>query len=542
MEKAATLVQQRESTNEPESGSVAEARRLGGRAARIALRKSKHTNRSVAAGLEGGRYKPLLEAEVAAIYATALDILSEIGIADPVPEIRDLAVAAGCQLTADGRLLFPRSLMDDVVANAGRDFTLFGRDPSHHMQISGNRVHLGTTGLAVKMLDFASGKLRATTIEDLFDFARLVDVLDNIHYFSRTVVATEIQDLLAYDLTVAYACIAGTKKHFFTGFTEAAHVKPAMEMFDAIAGGEGCFKKAPYLSANTCAIVSPLKFGADNLYVAIECARHGIPINMIIAGQAGATAPAALAGTLAQNLAETLGGLAAVHLVRPGHPVIFGSWPFVSDLRTGAFSGGSGEQALLMASSAQITRWLGLPCGVAAGMTDSKLPDNQAGYEKGITLALAAAAGANLINASAGIYASLLTAAFEGAVIDNDLYGATQRVVRGIEVNSTTLSIDPIREAISGVGHYLGSDQTLSLMESEYLYPELADRMSPDDWEERGSRDIRQCARERADQILSRHYPSYIEPSVDERIRSRLSIQLSHESMSSGNGRWGASS
>ena len=156
----------------------------------------------------------------------------------------------------------------------------------------------------------------------------------------------------------------------------------------------------------------------------------------------------------------------------PGAPAIWGPWPFVSDLRTGAMSGGSGEQALITAACAQMGHFYDLTVGSAAGMCDSKLPDIQAGYEKGVTAALAAMTGLNLLYEAAGMHASLLGFCLESLIIDNDMLGSINRNVRGIEVNDETLSIEVIRDVcLNGPGHYLGHDQTLPLMQTEYIYP-----------------------------------------------------------------------
>ena len=167
-----------------------------------------------------------------------------------------------------------------------------------------------------------------------------------------------------------------------------------------------------------------------------------MPVLLLSAGQAGATSPAAIAGSVVQAVAEVLAGLVYVNLLKPGHPAIFGTWPFVSDLRTGAMSGGSGEQAVLMAACGQMGRFYDLPTGVAAGMADAKLPDAQSGYEKGYTVTLAAHSGTNLVYESAGMHASLLGACLESYIIDNDMLGAINRTVRGIDVTDETLSID----------------------------------------------------------------------------------------------------
>jgi trimethylamine--corrinoid protein Co-methyltransferase len=511
----------------------------GGRAARVAQRSGGPKEAAVRAGLIGGAYRPLSDHDIRRIHDRSLDVLENIGMGDAFPAFRELALAKGCWMNEHGRLCFPRALIEDIVAGAGRDFTLHGRDPKHDLHISDSRTHFGTAGMAVRVLDVESRRFRSSTLIDLYDFARLVDQLGNIHWFSRTVVATDIEDLHEFDMSVAFACSAGTQKHIFSGFNLPAHVKDGVAMFDAILGGEGRFRERPFCSANTCSIVPPLRYGEDNGSVSMECARNGMPVNMVIAAQAGATSPAPLAGTLVQTVAETLAGLALVNLTVPGHPMIFSNWPFVSDLRTGAFSGGSGEEAVLNAASAQLTNFYDLPSGVAAGMSDSKFPDNQAGYEKGITTVLAGMAGANMVFESAGMLASLIGCSFEALVIDNDMLGSVQRAVRGIEVSDETLSYEVLEEVCcGGPGHFLGQPQTLRMMESEYLYPELGDRSPTSEWEEKGSKLIHERATERVRELMSSHYPEYIDRALAEELRRRFPIKLTAEAMTPGSGRW----
>jgi len=266
--------------------------------------------------------------------------------------------------------------------------------------------------------------------------------------------------------------------------------------------------------------------------------KFGAPVWIVTAAQAGATAPAALAGALVQVMAEALACMLMINVVYPKHPVILGPWPFVSDLRTGSFTGGGGEEALVSAAAAQMTNYYGLVSSVAAGMTDSKLPDNQAGYEKGIAIALAAQTGCNNVSESAGMLGSLMGFSPESLVIDNDMLGTVLRTVRGIEINEETLSYDVIKNVVRGEGHFLREPQTLALMRSEYEYPALADRLPPNQWQENGSPDIRTHAAARVNEILSAHYPEYIDPAVDDKVRERFPIQLERALMSPGGGHW----
>jgi trimethylamine--corrinoid protein Co-methyltransferase len=269
-----------------------------------------------------------------------------------------------------------------------------------------------------------------------------------------------------------------------------------------------------------------MTFAQDSLDAACAAIDIGMPIHCLTGPQAGATSPAALAGALAQGCAESLASLCVINLLSPGYPMAMGNWLFVSDLRTGAFSGGGGEQALLCAGAGQMSAFYGIPGGCGAGMTDSKLPDNQAGFEKGLTMATAALSGGGFVWESAGMLASLLGCSHEALIIDDEMLASIRRIARGIEVTDETLSVDVVAQTVKGPGHYLGAQQTMELMETEYIYPRYADRSSPDDWKDAGSRDMWDRASERARSVLATHRPVQIDPEADALIRAQYPILL----------------
>ena len=514
-------------------------RRRGGRTARRELRAAPPTKFAVRPGMEGGRYQPLSEAEVKRIHEAALDLLANLGLADAIPSCIELVTGAGGSVGDDGRLRFSRAMVEDALAKAGRHFVLHGLDPRHDLEPWGKKVHFGTAGAAVHMVDIDTREYRETTLADLYDLARLVDRLDNIHFFQRPIVARDMTDPRDLDFNTCYACVAGTTKHVGTSFVLPEHVDEAVAMLHLVAGGEAAWRARPFVSMSCCFVVPPLKFAEDACRCLEAAVRAGMPVLLLAAGQAGATSPAALAGVVVQEVAEVLAGLTYVNLIAPGHPAIFGTWPFVSDLRTGAMSGGSGEQALLTAACAQMAHYYDLPGGIPAGMTDSKYPDAQSGYEKGYTTALAGLAGVNLVYESAGMHASLLGCAFESFVIDNDMLAGVLRTVRGIEVTEDSLSIEAIRQVCTdGPGHFLGHDQTLELMQAEYVYPEIGDRTSPKEWVEQGSTVMTERAKQRTREILAAHYPAHLDAALDARIREGFDIKLPRRAMGPGNGRW----
>lgn len=474
-------------------------------------------------GAVGGQYKPLSDQEVQQVFETAVRLLSELGMGE-VPErlTQDFIRAGAC--VADERILFPREMIERAIATAPKQFTLHGRDPDRSIDIGGDRVYFGTGGAAVQTLDIDTAQYRPSTLRDLHEFTRLQDALRNVSWFTRCCVATDVPDNFDLDVNTVFALLKNTTKPVATSFTIAAHVAPIVRMLDIAAGGPGEFAKRPFLKAHISPVISPLRYGEDAVDVVYECIAHNIPMSCITAAQAGATAPATLAGILTQSLAETLASLVMVQTIKPGYPMVFSNWPFVIDLRTGAFAGGSGETAVLNAASAQVSNWLGLPSGVASSMTDAKAIDAQYGMEKGITSVTAALAGGNLIYESSGMTASLLGASFEGFVLDDEMHSNSYRALRGIEVSEATLGFETICEAVLGEGHFLGKSDTYEAMERDYFYPGIADRNEPRTWAETGSTSAWERANHKAKQILKEHTPSYLSDEQETEIRAAFNI------------------
>ncbi|MDH3193360.1 MAG: trimethylamine methyltransferase family protein [Acidimicrobiia bacterium] len=477
-------------------------------------------------GMKGGAYKPMTEDQMQRVLDTALDLLEEVGMGGPVPEFIEVVTDAGGWMDEHGRLHFPRKVVEQIIDTATKEWVWHGFDESLSAEMGGEKVHFSTAGAAVLRLDHESQEFKFPSARDIYDSARLADTLEHIHIYLRTIVARDMVESRDLDLMTAYAVMMGTSKPSGTSFFRPEHVHEAVAMFDMAMGGEGEFRKRPFMTANATFVVPPMQFAYETAECMVAQVETGFPINLLSAGQAGATSPATLAGSLVQALAECLSALTCVNLLNAGHPCLMGMWPFVSDLRTGAMTGGSGEEAVLNAAAAQLLNWMGLPSSVAAGMADSKIPDAQAGHEKALTVALAAHAGANVVYESAGMLGSLLVYSHEMMVIDNDMLGAINRTIRGVDVSDDTLAKEVIRDTIFGAGHFLGSDQTLSVMQSEYIYPAVGDRQNPSDWQEAGSKDAKDRAHEIVRQTLSTHFPTHVSHETDDKIRATFDIKI----------------
>lgn len=499
-----------------------------GRAERMAAR-SQAAVPVVRRGMAGGQFAPLAAADIPKIQAAALQVLETTGIADVDPAYVPMFLQAGCWLSDRGRMCFPSELVNSLIEATPKSVTVHGLGPAAAVTFAPGRVHVCTGGTGVNM--FEGGKVRESTLADLYDVTRLADAMEHIHCCNRQLVARDVEDVAIMDVNTAYVIASATGKPFGAGVTTANSAGQVRRLMDMILGDPAAFDRAPVCWSGGTFVVSPLKAPADGQDKLEAIVRAGFPVHQVMVPQSGTTGPAPLAGTLVQALAESLFVLCFVQLLKRGHPFIIGCWPFVSDLRTGAFSGGSGEQALLMAASAQVLNAYGLPSSIAAGMCDAKLTDVQAGAEKAMTLSLATLSGATLIYSFAGMLGSIMGISPAQMVIDNEILGASLRVLRGIEVDTETLALPVIDEAAVDPGHYIAHPQTLGMMESEYLYPSMADRSSLSQWLSKPGPDMATKAEAEAARLLASHFPQHIPEDTDAAIRQSFDIRLPRERM-----------
>lgn len=491
-----------------------------GNAARNASRATANT------AVSGGRYGALSAEQMVQIHSAVLDILNSVGFSEMPEHAVETIISAGGKLSANNRVCMPPTLVEKALAGFQRNITLYGRQPEYALELHGNRVFMGTGGAAPLVVDLHTGAYRDSTLNDLYAAARLADALENIHFFSRSVVARDMPNEYALDVNTAYASLSGTSKHVMTSAASVDSVKAIARMCWTIAGSKQAFLDQPFLSLNVNHAVSPMRVSESAIDVLVCAAELGIPVHANTFAQLGASSPVTIAGCVAQTMAETLGGMVLAWLINPAAKIICGPRPMVTDLRTGAMSGGSGEQALLTAAVVQMAQYYGLSNSTIAGATDSKLGDAQSGYEKCLSITLAAQTGANLITQACGVQASLMACSFESFVIDNDMLGSILRSLSPIEVSDETLNTQQIQQAVQGEGHFLGHQQTFDRMQTDFLYPKIANRDNHEVWEANGSLDIRRVANQKAQALLKEPVRINIDDNTDKHLRAEFEIYL----------------
>jgi len=363
----------------------------------------------VKGGVRGGKYRLLSEKEIEQIHKASLKILRQTGIKSKNKEILSLFSKIGAKVNFEqGRIKFSPTLVEDALNKAPSKVILCGREEKNDLILEDKRVYCGTGGAALNVLDLETGKKREAVLKDIANIAKLVDALDNIHFFIRPVVARDVpREFL--DVNKYYAALSNTSKHVMGSAYSVESALKVISIAEEIAGGGEKLRERPIISFITSWMKSPLQLDDSITSILIKIAEEGIPVALSAAPMAGSTSPVTLAGTLAQVNAEQLSGIVLTQSINPGAPVIYGAIPTVTDMRTMAFLGGAIELGILDAACAQLAQYYNLPFYAWGGLTDSKIPDIQAGYEKGATLLMVALAGANYIHNSAGMLESTIT-------------------------------------------------------------------------------------------------------------------------------------
>jgi len=479
-------------------------------------------------GLSGGQYKPLSENDVEVIHQASLEILEKTGFTYESGLDGTLAMLESAGAIVDrkpDRVYFPRDLILAQAAKTPSQVILYSRDGLNDLNLAEDRVHLGTGGAAVNILDLESGDPRPSTLSDLYQLGRLVDNLVNIHFFLRPCIPTDIAED-QYDVNTYYACLKSTAKHVMSGVNDVNGLHQVIDLAATLVGGKDPLQARPFVSVITSFAISPLKLCTQSTLIMQEAIRNRIPVALSAAPMSGSTSPITMAGTLAQLHAEQLAGICICQLTNPGAPLLYGGIPGRANLASMGYLGGAVECGMMNAAIHQLSNHIQVPNYNSSGLTDSKIPDAQAGWEKAATTLLATMGGSNFVHHAAGMLESMLTVAYEQYVIDDEIIGMCGRVLKGIEVDPAHLALDVI-EAVGPGGSFMISDHTLDHLRSEYyLGNRISDQKDRELWEKDGALDARARGRQIAKNILAEPEQSYIPPELDQIIRERFNILL----------------
>ena len=452
---------------------------------------------------QGGSFKVFSDSDVKTVHEATVELLENVGIKMHNQTARQIFKEKGAAVNDESRIVkIPRAMLEDAIDSTPSKLVLYGREEKNDLVLEGSNVYLGTGGTVLNTLDIDTGKKRLTEVRDVAGYAKITDALDNIAFFVINCYPTEVREE-EVDVNRFYHALANTSKHVMGGIYTMDGLKAVISMAEDIAGGKDKLKERPFVSFITL-MMSPLLMEVTYTDFLIEVARRGLPLATPSEPLAGANSPVTLAGTIALNNAESLGGLILTQLINKGNPTVYGSTSSIMDMRTGTYMAGNIESALINAGCAQMAQFYKIPMYGTGGMSDSKVVDAQAGYESANTAMVVALSGCNYIHDAFGLLEFCTTLSYEKMVVDNDSVGMVLRAVKGVEVSKETLAVDIIKEVGPG-GHFLDHEHTVTHVRDEFYFPKLADRQQRVVGEAEGSKDIFTRAHEKAHHILINH-------------------------------------
>jgi trimethylamine--corrinoid protein Co-methyltransferase len=304
--------------------------------------------------------------ELYAIHCATLDVLKNCGIKIYSKEAQDIYDGGGAVVDRKNNIVkIPPHMVEDAIRSAPGTILLAGRNPKNDIVLEANRTGFTNFGEGVSIIDPYTREYRSTTKKDSGDVARVCDALDAVDVHERAVSAQDVPAVVA-PLHEVEVNLANTSKHLFQGCGGAQNLRKIVEMCAAVAGGKDKLRERPIYSCITCP-VSPLQLVSESTDVIIECARLGVPMNILSMALAGGTSPVTLAGTLVTHNAEVLGGIVLSQLTCKGAAVIYGSSTTMMDMKHTTTPVGCPEMGMINAAVAKLAQYYLLPSFVAGG-------------------------------------------------------------------------------------------------------------------------------------------------------------------------------
>lgn len=469
------------------------------------------------------RVQLLSPEQIDRIHAASLAILGRTGVHVPHPEVLSRFADAGATVDhAAQRVRIPPDLVMRSLETAGKAFTLYGRDLSRRAAFGQGRRNYNSIAGEALWVDAPGGERRYTTLADAATAARVGDALEAL-----TMVGAMSDP---HELPPSWRCVRvmatlleNTTKPIHFWYHDRASARFCNAIMVAVRGDRERAARYP-LCYPFLEPISPLRFAFNGIDLLFATAELDLPVPIGPMAQMGLSAPATVAGTLAQENAEILAGVCITQLIRPGMPVCYGGIPHAFDMRTTQLIFSGPEQALFGVAMTEIGKRYGLPVYINVGLTDAKRPDAQAGMEAAATLLLGAAAGADIFG-HLGISGVDQASSLEMLAMQHEVVRYVESVLREVDVSDETLGLDEIDAAGPG-GSFIDREHTVRHFRRELWFPRLLDREYYDAWREAGATSMEERCRAQVREILRTHHP---EPLPDALRREIASIVTAAE-------------
>ena len=500
-----------------QSGGRRSRRGGGGRAARQAARSSGSAARVAYIKRNIPTFDPFNDEQLSIIENNAETILAEVGIDfRDDPETLEIWKTAGASIDGE-RVRFEKGMLREIIQKtAPAEFTQHARNPEKSVQIGGKNTVL-VPAYGPPFIRSVNEGRRYATIEDFRNFAKLAYMCEGIHHAGGTLCEPVDLPVNKRHLDMVYSHMHLSDKPFMGSVTAPERAQDTVDMCKVLFGEEFVDQNCVVINlinANSPMVWDDTMLGALKVYARNNQATVISPFIL-----AGAMSPVTVAGTLSQILAEAMSGMALTQLVRPGAPVVFGTFASSISMQSGAPTFGTPEPTLVLYGAAQLARRLGVPFRSGGGLCGSKTSDAQAAYEAANTLQNAALAGVNFMLHSAGWLEGGLVMGYEKFVMDADQCAMIERLLAGPDFSENGQGLEAVREVGPG-SHYLGCAHTQANFETAFYRSPIADNNSFEQWAAEGEKDLTLRAADRVKRLLDTYEAPELDTSVHEALKA----------------------
>jgi trimethylamine--corrinoid protein Co-methyltransferase len=471
----------------------------------------------------------LLEDElIDRIIAEAREVLCKLGVKIQNKPVLGMLADHGAEVDEDSwNARLTADLIDKALGTVPRSFKLYDVLGNETHDFRGDNVYFTPGSTALNILDNRTGELRRPTTADYIRYVKVTSGLPHIASQSTALIPADVHDRISDSYRLYLSLLYG-EKPVVTGAFTVEGFEIMKDLQAAVRGNEQALRAKP-LTIFSCCPTAPLKWSDVTSQNLVDCARWSIPVELISMPLSGLVAPVTLVGSLVQQTAENLSGVAISQLVNPGHPILYGGSPAIFDVRFETTPMGAVETMMLDCASSEIGKRLGMPTQGYIALSDAKQLDAQAGLETGLGATLAALSGINSISGPGMLdFESCLS--LEKLVVDNEICGMTYRLLRGIEPREDFPSI-PLFQELRREKHLLIADHTRRYLREEITFPgPVIDRANLSRWVEGG----RLTLRERAAREISRLIEGYTPSRLPEKTKLELTRLMGREALRHG--------
>lgn len=476
-----------------------------------------NTASAAAAGVRP-RLEVLSPAAIRRIHEATLEVIEKVGVRFPSEQALDIWAANGATVDrATSIVKVPAHIIEAALRTAPPAYTLAARNPAQDLPLDGHHVNIGTDGCGIEVLDPFTLEVRRSSLKDVGDIARVADALDQVN-FHWVAVSAQDTDPATRTLEELLAVWRNSTKHVQTEtVVNAEDARTAIEMASIIAGGRDVLRQRPVLSLMQCTI-SPLAHDGGPIEASLVAAEAGIPVGFMTMASCAFSGPATIAGSLVVGNAEVISALALMQLAHPGSPVYYAAAQTAMDLRSGAYTGGGPEDFLFGAATNELADFYNVPLSMGAFATGDKRSGWQAGLENGISSFMASISGADMLLGVGLLHGSRIWS-FEQMILDHEIAGIVDAMLRGIPFDDEALALEAIAEVGPG-GEYLTLPHTRKAMKGLWKATYL-DRRTYGQWADDPDKYHRD-ALEKARSLITNHQPTPLDPAVDAELAALI--------------------